>query len=48
VVVGTPIDLRRVLKVDQPMARVRYELREQEPGTLESMVRQVIAPALTR
>jgi predicted GTPase len=48
VVVGTPIDLRRVLKVDQPMARVRYELREQEPGTIESMVRQVLSPAVAR
>ncbi len=34
VVVATPVDLRRVLKIDVPMACVRYELREVE-GSLE-------------
>lgn len=31
VLIGTPIDLRRVLKIDKPAVRVRYEL-EQESG----------------
>jgi predicted GTPase len=39
VVVGTPIDLTRVLKIDKPAVRVRYELREIRPGVLESEIR---------
>ncbi len=31
VLIGTPIDLRKVLKIDKPAVRVRYEL-EQESG----------------
>jgi predicted GTPase len=43
VVIGTPIDLRRVLKIDKPAVRVRYDLREQTPGVLEAEVRKAIA-----
>jgi predicted GTPase len=43
VVVGTPIDLSRVLKVERPMVRVRYGLREREPGSIEAAVRRVVA-----
>ncbi|MDH3403458.1 MAG: cyclic 2,3-diphosphoglycerate synthase [Acidobacteriota bacterium] len=42
VVEGTPIDLRRVLDIDKPIANVRYELEELEPGRLEARVRQVL------
>jgi predicted GTPase len=42
VIVGTPIDLRRILKIDQPMVRVRYELREQQPGVIEAAVKRVL------
>jgi predicted GTPase len=28
VVVGTPIDLTRIMKIDRPVVRVRYELQE--------------------
>jgi predicted GTPase len=28
VVIGTPIDLRRVIKIDKPALRVRYDLEE--------------------
>ncbi|RLF74031.1 MAG: GTPase, partial [Thermoplasmata archaeon] len=28
VVAGTPIDLRRIVKVNKPVVRVRYELQE--------------------
>jgi predicted GTPase len=39
VIVGTPIDLRRVLKnVNKPMVRVHYELDETDPALLKSMV----------
>jgi predicted GTPase len=42
VVVGTPIDLRRVLTFDKPAVRVRYELSEIEPGVIESEIRKVV------
>jgi len=42
VVEGTPIDLRRVLKIDKPIAEVTYELEETEPGRLEAAVRKVL------
>ncbi len=38
VVVGTPIDLRRVLTIDKPAVRVRYELQELNGNVLEEMV----------
>jgi predicted GTPase len=28
VVIGTPIDLNRIIKIDKPTVRVRYELQE--------------------
>ena len=43
VVIGTPIDLRRVLKIDKPAVRVHYDLREQTPGALEAEVRRALA-----
>jgi predicted GTPase len=46
VVIGTPIDLRRVLQLDKPAVRVRYDLREQVPGGLESEVKQALALAV--
>jgi predicted GTPase len=42
VVEGTPIDLRRILKIDKPIAEVTYELEETEPGRLEAAVRRVL------
>ena len=42
VVVGTPIDLSRVLTVSKPLTRARYELREQVPGLLEQAVRKAL------
>jgi predicted GTPase len=39
VVEGTPIELSRILSVDKPIADVRYELEEVEPGSIEAMVR---------
>ena len=42
VVEGTPIDLRRVIRVSKPIANVRYELEEIEPGAIEEAVRQVV------
>ncbi len=42
VLIGTPIDLRRVLKINKPTVRVSYELEEIEPGQLEAAIRKVI------
>jgi predicted GTPase len=42
VVEGTPIELRRILTVNKPIANVTYELEEIEPGVIEEMVRAVV------
>ena len=40
VVVGTPIDLTRVIKIDKPYQRVRYELQEIGQPTLEDILKE--------
>jgi predicted GTPase len=40
VLVGTPIDLRRVLKLDRPAQRVRYELQEVGQPTLADLLKE--------
>jgi predicted GTPase len=39
VVSGTPIDLTRIIKVDKPMQRVRYELQEIGKPDLETLLK---------
>ncbi len=39
VIVATPIDLRRVVRIDKPYLRVRYELQEIGQPTLEGVLR---------
>lgn len=39
VVIGTPIDLTRVIKIDKPSTRVRYELQEIGQPTLEDLLK---------
>jgi predicted GTPase len=46
VVIGTPIDLRRVLKIDQPTVRVTYELAEQGRPELREILAGVVAGTL--
>jgi predicted GTPase len=41
VLLGTPVDLRRSLNVRHPLARVRYELDEVTPGSLEAILASV-------
>ncbi|MGI6643089.1 MAG: cyclic 2,3-diphosphoglycerate synthase [Bacillota bacterium] len=41
VIVATPIDLRRVMRIDKPSMRVRYELQEIGAPTLEDAIRTV-------
>jgi len=40
VVIGTPIDLRRVVKIDKPAVRVRYELQEIGQPNLEDILKK--------
>ncbi|KUO49416.1 MAG: GTPase [Desulfitibacter sp. BRH_c19] len=39
VVIGTPIDLRRLIKIDKPALRVSYELQEIGEPNLETLLR---------
>ncbi|MFO7585715.1 MAG: cyclic 2,3-diphosphoglycerate synthase [Anaerolineales bacterium] len=39
VIIGTPIDLTRVIKIDKPSQRVRYELQEIGQPTLEDLLK---------
>ena len=48
VVVGTPIDLRRVVTLDKPAVRVRYELEEVVPGLLAAEVERAVQGAAAR
>ena len=40
VIIGTPIDLTRVLKINKPYQRVRYELQEIGQPTLEDILKE--------
>jgi predicted GTPase len=42
VVEGTPINLKRIISVNKPIATVTYELEELEPGVIEAMVRKAV------
>jgi predicted GTPase len=42
VLIGTPIDLSRVLKINKPAVRVIYELEERQPGQLEAAIKKVV------
>ncbi len=40
VIIGTPIDLGRILKINKPFTRVRYELQEIGAVTIESILKE--------
>jgi len=40
VIIGTPIDLGRILKINKPHTRVRYELQELGANTVEKVLRE--------
>ena len=42
VVIGTPIDLRRVIKIDQPSTRVQYDLAEHDTDGLVEAIRKAL------
>jgi len=39
VLIGTPIDLNRIIKINKPSQRVRYELQEIGQPTLGSLLK---------
>lgn len=43
VVIGTPIDLRRLIQIDKPAVRVRYELQEIGMPDLESVIKEKLS-----
>ncbi len=43
VIIGTPIDLGRILKINKPSQRVRYELQEIGQPTLEDLLKENFA-----
>ena len=43
VVEGTPINLKRIIKVNKPIAEVSYELEETEPGVILQLVEAAIS-----
>jgi predicted GTPase len=45
VLIGTPIDLRRVLTINKPAQRVTYELKERQPGQLAKLLARAVAAA---
>lgn len=42
IIVGTPIDLGRIVKFNKPYVRVRYELEEIKPGVIEKVLKKNI------
>lgn len=42
VIIGTPIDLRRIVKFNKPAVRVRYELEEKNKGELKEIIRKML------
>ena len=42
VVIGTPIDLRRLIDIDKPALRVRYELQEIGEPTLSGILKDFV------
>jgi predicted GTPase len=42
VLIGTPVDLRNLLMINKPVARVRYEIREIEKPDLEDIINKFL------
>lgn len=48
VVIGTPIDLRRIIALEKPAVRVRYDLKERTRPTLADILAERVMPAALR
>jgi len=46
VLLGTPTDIRRYLKVEKPVVRVRYELEEIVPGEIEEAIFDLLSKSV--
>jgi predicted GTPase len=42
VIIGTPIDLSRVIKIDKPSTRIAYDLDEYSDPSLSSLIAEKI------
>jgi len=42
VLIGTPVDLRNILNINKPAARVRYEIQEIGKPTLEDVINKIL------
>ncbi|MCP4600518.1 MAG: GTPase [Proteobacteria bacterium] len=42
VLIGTPIDLGRIIRINKPSIRVTYDLKERQDGQLERLVKNVV------
>ncbi len=42
VIIGTPIDLGRMLNINKPSTRVLYDLKERKPGQLEAAIKKIL------
>lgn len=45
VLIATPVDLRRIIHIQQPTCRVRYELQETGHPTLHEALKDFVAKA---
>jgi predicted GTPase len=43
VIIGTPIDLRRVISIDAPTTRVAYDLKEHDPAALREAIQMAVS-----
>ncbi|MEO0124325.1 MAG: cyclic 2,3-diphosphoglycerate synthase [candidate division WOR-3 bacterium] len=42
VIIGTPVDLRKFLKINKPAVKVNYELKEKQGNVLEQMIKDLL------
>lgn len=42
VIIGTPVDLRKFLKINKPAVKVNYELKEKQGNVLEEMIKDLL------
>ncbi len=42
VIIGTPVDLRKFLKINKPAVKVSYELKEKQGNLLEQMIKDLL------
>ncbi|MBN1567467.1 MAG: GTPase [Acidobacteria bacterium] len=48
VIIGTPVDLRRILKIQKPSTRVQYSLEEQSKPDLQTILRDFVRREISR